>query len=182
MYPSPQELKDVKSLNSWLPTSLLKLLEILIPSELKRTAIGQSIISARRRTFHSPLLFGIGVQLDHAFGSKWLITHLSRLGFSVSYQQVRSYKKAVMECRSLTPIIPPGSFVQWTADNVDHNCRTLDGKNTFHGMGIVASVTPHLIDQGVAIERTTLTKNLKEITSSKNIPITQYIGKVHAMK
>ena len=106
-----------------------------------------------------------------------MITHLSRLGFSVSYQQVRSYKKAVTECRSLTPIIPRGSFVQWTADNVDHNCRTLDGKNTFHGMGIVASVTPHLIDQGVAIERTTLTKNLKEITSSKNIPIIEYIGK-----
>ena len=25
-------------------------------------------------------------------------------------------------------------FVQYAADNVDHNIRTLDGNNTFHGM------------------------------------------------
>ena len=28
------------------------------------------------------------------------------------------------------------------ADNVDHNIRTIDGLNTFHGMGIIATVTP----------------------------------------
>ena len=33
-------------------------------------------------------------------------------------------------------------FVQYAADNVDHNIRTLDGNNTFHGMGIIAMVTP----------------------------------------
>ena len=30
------------------------------------------------------------------------------------------------------------------ADNVDHNISTLDGHNTFHGMGIIATVTPKL--------------------------------------
>ena len=34
--------------------------------------------------------------------------------------------------------------MQHTADNVDHNSRTLDGQNTFHGMGIVATVTPKI--------------------------------------
>lgn len=33
-------------------------------------------------------------------------------------------------------------FVQQVADNVDQNMRTLDGYNTFHGMGIIAAVTP----------------------------------------
>lgn len=33
-------------------------------------------------------------------------------------------------------------FVQYIADNVDHNIRTLDGNDTFHGMGIIASVIP----------------------------------------
>ena len=33
-------------------------------------------------------------------------------------------------------------FVQYAADNVDHNTRTLDGNNTFHGMGMIAVVTP----------------------------------------
>ncbi|KAL8557942.1 hypothetical protein ACOMHN_054656 [Nucella lapillus] len=28
------------------------------------------------------------------------------------------------------------------ADNVDHDTATLDGRGTFHGMGIIASVTP----------------------------------------
>ena len=35
-----------------------------------------------------------------------------------------------------------GQFVQYVADNVDHNLRTIDGHNTFHGMGIIAMVTP----------------------------------------
>ena len=30
-------------------------------------------------------------------------------------------------------------FAQWVADNVDHNTTTLDGKNTFHGMGIIGA-------------------------------------------
>ena len=33
-------------------------------------------------------------------------------------------------------------FVQYAADNVDHNSRTLDGHNTFHGMGMIVVITP----------------------------------------
>jgi hypothetical protein len=36
----------------------------------------------------------------------------------------------------------PGTFVQFAADNVDHNLRILDGHNTLHGMGIISMVTP----------------------------------------
>ena len=35
-----------------------------------------------------------------------------------------------------------GHFIQYVADNVDHNIRTIDGHNTFHEMGIIAGVTP----------------------------------------
>ena len=45
------------------------------------------------------------------------------------------------------PGITPGHFVQFVADNVDHNVRTLDGFNTFHGMGIIATVTPGIKHQ-----------------------------------
>ena len=31
-----------------------------------------------------------------------------------------------------------GKFTQWIGDNIDRNLRTIDGKNTFHGMGIIA--------------------------------------------
>jgi hypothetical protein len=33
-------------------------------------------------------------------------------------------------------------FVQYAADNVDHNIRTLGGNDIFHGMGMIAAVTP----------------------------------------
>ena len=33
-------------------------------------------------------------------------------------------------------------FVQYVADNVDHNLRTLDGNDTFHWMGLIATITP----------------------------------------
>ena len=36
--------------------------------------------------------------------------------------------------------------MQYAADNVDYNGRTLDGKNTFHGMGIIATVTLKIND------------------------------------
>ena len=30
-------------------------------------------------------------------------------------------------------------FAHFVGDNVDHNVRTLDGYNTFHGMGIISA-------------------------------------------
>jgi len=33
------------------------------------------------------------------------------------------------------------NFTQFVADNVDHSNATLDGKGTFHGMGIIAIST-----------------------------------------
>ena len=33
------------------------------------------------------------------------------------------------------------SFCKFSADNVDHNTCILDGRNTFHVMGMLASIT-----------------------------------------
>ena len=41
------------------------------------------------------------------------------------------------------PNINSGQFLQYVADNVYHNTRTIDGLNTFHGMGMIATVTSH---------------------------------------
>ena len=38
-------------------------------------------ISFTTDPFWSPIPFGLGVELDHVFGSKWLIEELFRLGF-----------------------------------------------------------------------------------------------------
>ena len=49
----------------------------------------------------------------------------------------------------------PGRFIQFVADNVDHNIRTLDGLNTFHGMRIIAGLTP-ASDQSSQVIRATV--------------------------
>ena len=36
------------------------------------------------------------------------------------------------------------SFTQCMTDNVDHNVCTLNGLNAFHGMGIIATITPKI--------------------------------------
>ena len=83
------------------------------------------------------------MELDHVFGSKWLITKLSRLGFCLGWEVAR-YKQSVVENENVAHYLSEylfGAFTQWSADNVDHNIRTLDGKGTFHAMGLVSSTT-----------------------------------------
>ena len=60
--------------------------------------------ATRLGKFMSPVMFGVGVEMDIKFRSKWLINHLSRLGFSVSYDEVSAYKRSVMHAnQSQTP-------------------------------------------------------------------------------
>ena len=118
----------------------------IVPSKLKQSSIGHCILQAARpRSVITPTLFGLGVEVDHVFGSKWLNNELFRLGFSISYDEVTRYKQSVIQSKSLENLLSeyfPGTFTQWVADNVDHNVGTLDGQGTFHGMGIIAVSSP----------------------------------------
>ncbi|CAB4000918.1 Hypothetical predicted protein [Paramuricea clavata] len=98
-------------------------------------------IAARPRSVIAPILFGLGVEIDHVFGMKWLINELSRLGFCISYDEVNRYRQSIIHSEGLKNLLAeyfPGTFTEWVADNVDHNVATLDGQGTFHGMGIIA--------------------------------------------
>ena len=59
-------------------------------------------------------------------------------------------------------------FVQYVADNVDHNLRTLDGNDTFHGMGLIATVTPGTKQTQVILRRKV---NPTEVSASGQIHI-----------
>ena len=79
--------------------------------------------------------------MDDMFGSRRLIDELSKVSFFVSYDEIKLYKRSVMYIKddSLSAIARrKPDFVRWVKDNADHNVSTLDGKNTFHGMGIIA--------------------------------------------
>ena len=129
----------------WIPHHLKAFLDVVVPSEIKSNSIAHCIIpSARPRSVIAPIPFGLGVELDHVFGSKWLINELSHLGFSITYDEVTKYKQSVIQNEILDVILSqyfPGSFTEWIADNVDHNIATLDGHGSFHGMGIIAVST-----------------------------------------
>ena len=81
--------------------------------------------------------------MHHHFSSKFLIDSLNSHGFCASYKTVQKYERSIAVAQGTKiPGYTPGHFVQYSADNVDHNLRTLDGTGTFHGMGIIAAITP----------------------------------------
>ena len=48
-------------------------------------------------------------------------------------------------------------------DNVDHNVCTLNGRNTFHGMGIIAAITPKVNSSIIVPKKTVSTDSLIQI-------------------
>ena len=114
------------------------------------------IQAARPRSVLCPIPFGLDVQLDKEFGSKWLISHLYKLRFLISPDEVQKYKQSsvVSDVKETTQEIEKAdeieearpsefnttgeldvtndnAFAQWSADNVDHNIITLTGERNF---------------------------------------------------
>ena len=130
----------------WIPEELRRFLANIIKSEPKVESIGQCIVKAAMPTsVLPPILFALSVQLDHVFGSKWQLSLLEKLGFSLSYREVNRFKQTVVMSDNIEDIIQSipceGCFITYVADNVDHNTATLDGLRTFHAMGVMAVIT-----------------------------------------
>ncbi|VDI21274.1 Hypothetical predicted protein [Mytilus galloprovincialis] len=112
--------------------------------------------------------------MHHHFGSRFLLDTLNTLGFASSYTEVQRFElnaaAAAAHDRTNTQF-GNGTFVQYIADNVDHNLRTLDGHGTFHGMGMIAAVTPGFrLDKAVP----RLSPTLKEVSDLAKINIEYY--------
>ena len=111
---------------------------------LSKAALGQAIVqSVCSAPVIAPMQIALAVQMHQNFGSRFLIDTLHELGFCSSYREVLRYERNAATAQNLE--IPESSderFVQFMADNVDHNSRKMDGLNTFHGMGIMAAVNP----------------------------------------
>ena len=90
-----------------------------------------------------PLPFGLGVELDKAFASKWLVDHIFRLGYCISHNEVLRYKQSVVGGMGRVKSMDEScNFTQWVANTVDHNIDTLTGKDALHGMGIISVTQP----------------------------------------
>ena len=73
----------------------------------------------KRNIVIPPLLFGLSVVIDHAIGSKTLLTEISKLGYAISYNEVKRYKQSVLmdEDHKLDHL--KDRFTQFVADNVE---------------------------------------------------------------
>eukprot|EP00794_Sanderia_malayensis_P017156 gene17156-18878_t len=152
------DIKLIKTPNDYYPlieTGVEKHIEFLPPTlklllkgifsgkkkSMKVASIGQAVMqSSRRCAILTPLQMGLAVQLHHSFASRFLIDTLHRLGFCSSYREVFLFKQNAAVDQGTGIPEYSGQFVQYVADNV--NLRTIDGHNTFHGMGMIATVTP----------------------------------------
>ena len=148
-YPEIGSLSSIEEAVALLPESLRIFLTGILTGKkvsLKLASLGQALMQAARpRVLTLPLQFGLGVQMHHHFGSRFLNDTLNRMGFACSYDEVKKFESsAAASCGLDIPNFTQNSFMQFAADNVDHNVRTLDGLNTFHGMGMLATVTPGL--------------------------------------
>lgn len=101
-----------------------------------------------------------------------MVNTLNAFGFCSSYGEAKKFELCASialheQQKNPNENIP---VIKYVADNVDHNLRTLDGKNTFHGMGII-SIHPTLKTMSSKIPRIKASlQDLKEIGSVEIIP------------
>ena len=93
--------------------------------KMKISGICHAIIQAvRTKAILAPLQIALGVQMHHHYKSKYLIESLHALGFSSSYKEVLMFERnAAVDCNvGLAGCFgDEGSFVKFSADNVEHN-------------------------------------------------------------
>ena len=176
-YPTTEMTQSTESALEWIPSKLQLFLECICRNTIKQSGIGQALVSATcPRSCIPPILFGLSVDVDHIFGSRWLTDQLNKLRFCVSMDEVTRYKQSVMENDSYDTEVSKleGSFTQWSDDNVDHNVRTLDGKGPLHGMGIIFSTTNKFncsYPTSLSPINHNKLKKIKDVINQKRIPI-----------
>ena len=84
------------------------------------------------------LTAGAGCASSSSFFVKIFYWLLNSHGFCSSYSRIQHFEQSASVCQGTNiPSLTPSHFVQFAADNVDHNILTIDDKNTFHGMELL---------------------------------------------
>ena len=175
-YPDSNNLSSLEENLKYVPGLLRTFLDRVLTGkskDLKFATIGQCIVQMTRpRVVLAPIPFGLGVQMHHQYGSRFLIETLNNHGLCVSYSEVLQFESSAA-CFKGTDILVAGHFGQYIADNVDHNLRTLDGRGTVHAMGIIMTMTPGMPKRQDAIPRLTQTSTTDGLDDAK-IAIHEY--------
>jgi hypothetical protein len=63
--------------------------------------------------------------------------------FCSLYSEVQEFESsAVITSKQESCSLDESHCLQFVADNVDHNINTMDGNNTFHGIGTLSCLSP----------------------------------------
>ena len=177
-YPDTDMLQLDNALE-YLPSSLRVFLDDLFVGTDKKqkiVEIGQSIFQAvRPRAVLAPAQIGLALQTHHLYRSRFIIDNLHKMGFAASYAEVLKFEKNAADTAAVdifgTSNASSDVAMLFAGDNVDHNIISLDGKGTFHGMGMIAAVTPKQNTMRIIPRRSIL--ELNHVEKSK-IEIVEY--------
>ena len=87
-YPSWKDMRDTNYQKASVPDSLQIFVGHYFPSELEELGFGYCIVHASQlRSVIASIPFGISVQLDKSFGTKWFVDHLAKHDFQ--YHQTK---------------------------------------------------------------------------------------------
>ena len=128
-----------------------------------------------------------------------MISHLQKLGFSISLDEMQKYKQSPVvsddketgqefeqadEIEEAGPsevnttgeldVTNDNAFALWSADNIDHNIITLTGKGTFYVMGMISM--SNNCSSTKTIRRLKYTLKSSEFGKLHDIRIYQYLG------
>lgn len=124
LYPTAHSMGDIQSQLALVPESLQMFLRSIVKTDERVAAWGQNFIKAcRPRSGVLPYQMGLAIQLDHRFGSKWMINKLHRLGYTESYSETQNYKYCFLNERNGDGIpVTSGTLdtiVEETDDQID---------------------------------------------------------------
>ena len=152
--------KSLDDLLDELPPLLKCFTEKIVRTKVKKSpkvlSIAHCILllaAAKPGTLLSPVQLGLAVTMHHHFQSRYLNDLLASFGFAESYGQAEGFEKSAALLQSSAIIKAGTSFCQFLADNADDNPDTLDGKNSVHAMGIIAAITPGIMNNQITIKK-----------------------------
>ncbi|CAC5424082.1 unnamed protein product [Mytilus coruscus] len=167
-YPFPTDVASIDRNMQYVPDSLRLLMKTIFvekDSKLKIASIGHAVMQASRpRIPLTPLQLGFGIQLHRNFASRFLVSTIHSLGFCTSYSEIQRFQSSAAKSQGVDlPGDVSNSYIQFVADNVDHNIRTLDGNDTFHGMGLTARITPGTLKTDAILRRDVSAEDIKSV-------------------
>ena len=136
----------------------------------ERVAIwGQNFIkTCRPRSGVLPNQIGLAVQLDHRYGSKWMLDKLHRLGYTESYSETQNYKYCFLNERNRFVISD-------TSKTLDSNLEEADKKidndividDALNNLSVLPDAKNEISNKDYVVSR-------EESKSSRTV--TQFIG------